>query len=73
MADQSSRGDLERVAVTLSAGVHVTHELWSDVEEDERVRGVVFFAGCVLAGLYANDRPAADEALSRMDYARSLI
>jgi hypothetical protein len=73
MADQSSRSDLERVAVTLSAGVHVVHSLWTDVQDDERVRGVVFSAWHTLAALHRGDPRAAGEALSKMDDARVRI
>ena len=73
MADQSSHGDLERVATTISAGVHVAHQLWEEVHEDERVRAVVLFAHLTLGSLYAEDPKMAGEALSKMDDARTLI
>ena len=73
MADQFQHNAPERAAVDLSAGVHAVHQLWPAVQEDERMGGVVFFAGRVLSALYTDDPPAADEALHQMDDARSLI
>jgi hypothetical protein len=64
---------LNRTAVALSAGVHVAHQLWPNVQEDERVRGVVFFGGRCLEALYRGDPRAAGEALHQMDNVRALI
>jgi len=64
---------LNRTAVALSAGVHVAHQLWPHVQEDERIRSVVFFAARCLEGLWRGDPKAAGEALHQMDDARTLI
>jgi hypothetical protein len=73
MAQQSRQESLDQVADSLSAAVHITHDLWEQIQGDERMRGVVFFARHCLEALDLDNPPVADRALSKMDAARALI
>jgi hypothetical protein len=73
MAEQSQQESLDQVADSLTAAVHMTHDLWKQIQDDERMRGVVFFARHCLEALDLDNPPVADRALSKMDAARALI
>ena len=73
MAQQSRQESLDQVADSLSAAVHITHDLWEQIQGDERMRGVFFFARHCLEALDLDNAPVADRALSKMDAARALI
>ena len=73
MAEQSQQEALDHVADSLDAAVHITHDRWEQIQGDERMRGVVFFARHCLEALDLDNPPVADRALSKMDAARSLI
>jgi hypothetical protein len=73
MAEQSQQESLDQVAGSLATAVHITHDLWEQIQGDERMRGVVFFARHCLEALDLDNPPVADRALSKMDAARALI
>jgi hypothetical protein len=73
MAEQSQQEPLDQVADSLAAAVHITHDLWDQVQGDERMRGVLFFARHCLEALDLDNPAVADGALSKMDAARALI
>ena len=73
MADLSQQEALDQVADSIAAAVHITHDRWDQIQGDERMRGVVFFARHCLEALDLDNPPVADRALSKMDAARALI
>jgi hypothetical protein len=73
MADQSQEEALDQVADSIAAAVHIAHDRWDQIQGDERMRGVVFFARHCLEALDLDNPPVADRALSKMDAARALI
>jgi hypothetical protein len=73
MADQTEQEAVDQVAESLAAAVHITHDRWEQIQGDERMRGVVFFARHCLEALDLDNPPVADRALSKMDAARALI
>ena len=73
MAEQSQQESLDQVAESLAAAVHITHDLWDQVQGDERMRGVLFFARHCLEALDLDNPAVAERALSKMDVARALI
>jgi hypothetical protein len=73
MAEQTEQEAVDQVADSLSAAVHVTHDRWEQIQGDERMRGVVFFARHCLEALDLDNPPVADRALSKMDAAWELI
>lgn len=73
MTDLSQQEALDQVADSIAAAVHITHDRWDQIQGDERMRGVVFFARHCLEALDLDNPPVADRALSKMDAARALI
>jgi hypothetical protein len=73
MADLSQQEALDQVADSIAAAVHITHDRWDQIQGDQRMRGVVFFARHCLEALDLDNPPVADRALSKMDAARALI
>jgi hypothetical protein len=73
MAEQSQQEAVDQVADSLAAAVHVTHDRWEQIQGDQRMRGVLFFARHCLEALDLDNPPVADRALSKMDAARALI
>jgi hypothetical protein len=73
MADLSQQEALDQVADSIAAAVHITHDRWDQIQGDERMRGVVFFARHCLEALDLDNPPVADRALTKMDAARALI
>jgi hypothetical protein len=73
MADLSQQEALDQVADSIAAAVHITHDRWDQIQGDERMRGMVFFARHCLEALDLDNPPVADRALTKMDAARALI
>jgi hypothetical protein len=73
MAEQSWQEPVDQVADSLAAAVHITHDRWEEIQGDQRIRGVVFFARHCLEALDLDNPPVADRALSKMDAAWALI
>ena len=73
MAEQTRQETVDQVADSLAAAVHITHDRWEQIQGDERMRGVVFFARHCLEALDLDNPPVADRALSKMDAAWALI
>jgi hypothetical protein len=73
MAEQTRHESVDQVADSLAAAVHITHDRWEQIQGDERMRGVVFFARHCLEALDLDNPPVADRALSKMDAAWELI
>jgi hypothetical protein len=73
MAEQLRQDPIDEVATSIANAVHVAHDRWEEVQGDERLRGVVFFARHCLEALDLGETKAATEALSKMDHARALI
>jgi hypothetical protein len=73
MAEQTRQEAVDQVTDSLAAAVHITHDRWEQIQGDERMRGVVFFARHCLEALDLDNPPVADRALSKMDAAWALI
>jgi hypothetical protein len=73
MAEQTEQEAVDQVADSLATAVHITHDRWEQIQGDERMRGVVFFARHCLEALDLDNPPVADRALSKMDAAWELI